>query len=183
MAVTVDLNEISLNESVEYSEEIIREKLLKHLLGLIDYWLTTDVTGPEFQDSIKNEGGEQRYRMFGLLHSILTTLDGGSMAVPGFIVAPMPAPEDKQYHKDRCEDYYPDNNEAAEQIKGDVGGSLHELMHKVARKYNFIERESFINETKDQSTEREVIIIQPGKNYKLMVIQQETIAENTENNN
>ena len=131
----IDPREISLNESVEYSGEVVREKLLKHFWGTIDYWLNADITGEEFKRSIENQGGDQRYRMIGMLFTILSTLDGcGNL--PLFIIAPNPHPEDKEYHKERCEDYYPENHES--NVKCDVGGSLHELFYEVGKKYNFI---------------------------------------------
>jgi hypothetical protein len=56
----------------------------------------------------------------------MVALDGGAMALPGFIVAPNPHPSDKEYHISEGSDYYPENHEL--DIKGDIAGGLHELL-------------------------------------------------------
>jgi hypothetical protein len=66
--------------------------------------------------------------MEGLAFSILVMLDGGSAMLPGFVVAPLPDPSDKDYHIMKGENYFPENHDAAEKIKGDIAGALHERM-------------------------------------------------------
>jgi hypothetical protein len=104
-------------ESREKTTEEIREEFLKHVRSLINYWDKV-----EGKDSPKT----QKDRLDGLAFSIMVALDGGAMALPGFIVAPCPHPSDKEYHISEGSDYYPENHEL--DIKGDIAGSLHELL-------------------------------------------------------
>jgi hypothetical protein len=46
------------------------------------------------------------------------------MSLPAFILAPLPGKEDKQYHIDNEENYYPENHNA--NIKCDIAGGLHD---------------------------------------------------------
>jgi hypothetical protein len=103
--------------SKEYTTEEVRQKVIEHVFHMVEYW-----------DKVKGEY-DQRYRMEGLVHSIFVMLDGGSATLPGFVVAPVPHPTDKDYHIEQDEDYFPENHEAVENIKADIGGSLHELMN------------------------------------------------------
>lgn len=97
----------------EYTPEEVMEKVLTQIWNTIEYW-------------DKLEGKSQRERMEGLAFSMLVILDGGCAVLPGFIVAPLPHPTDKDYHIDNGEDYFPENHEAAENIKADIAGALHE---------------------------------------------------------
>lgn len=81
---------------------------------LIPYW-----------DSVENKTPVEK--MEGLAFSILAAIDGCSMDLPGFILAPYPAKEDKAYHKKNGENYFPYNNR--NKIKCDIAGSLHENFH------------------------------------------------------
>lgn len=106
----------------EYTEEEVRELLLGHISNLVDYWLN---------DS-RAESTEAK--MEGLAFSILSALDGSSMALPGFLVAPLPCEEDKEFHREQGENWFPENHEVADQVKADLGGSLHEFWHKAREK-------------------------------------------------
>lgn len=57
------------------------------------------------------------------------------MALPGFIVAPFPHEEDKDYMISQGEDYFPSND--AEKINGDIAGGLHELFYSVGKKHGY----------------------------------------------
>jgi len=102
--------------SREKTTNEIREEFLSHIRHLIGYWSKIP------QDNVKE-------RLEGLAFSILVALDGGS-SLPRFIVAPIQYEEDKEYHIENGEDYYPENHEIEEQIKGDISGCLHELLRK-----------------------------------------------------
>lgn len=93
----------------ELTEEEVREKFLRHVWGLVEYWG-------------KVEGADNRLE--GLAFSILTALDGAALSLPAFIVAPYPHPEDKAYHQGEGEDWYPENDSA--KVNGNISGSLHE---------------------------------------------------------
>ena len=94
----------------EYTDEEVREKLIKHLWSVLDYWLYETRT-PDL-----------RGKMEGLMFTILSTLDGSSMAVPGFSIIPSVHEDDKEHHKKFGENWYNDER--------DIGGYLHELLNK-----------------------------------------------------
>jgi len=103
--------------SKEYTKEEVREQFLDHIRMMVDYW-----------DSIPKETTKEK--LSGLAFSILTALDGCSADLPSFIVAPLSSPEDKQYHIDEDENYYPENHEIEGKIKCDIAGGLHEFFYK-----------------------------------------------------
>ena len=94
----------------EYTTEEIREKFMNHIRGLIDYW-----------DGVEKETTKEKIE--GFAFSLLATLDGSSMDLPGFVLAPAPHEDDKQYHIDNNENYYPENVSDS-----DIAGYLHELI-------------------------------------------------------
>lgn len=106
-----------MSESKEKTTEEIREEFLKHVRSCINYWDTVDG---------KDAPKTQKDRLEGLAFSMLVALDGGAMALPGFIVAPCPHESDKEYHLSEGSDYYPENHEL--DVKGDIAGCLHELL-------------------------------------------------------
>ncbi len=61
-------------------------------------------------------------KLDGLAFSILVLLDGGRIDIPGMTLIPGPHPEDKEYHKEQCQNWWPDDE--------DIGGALHEEWHK-----------------------------------------------------
>lgn len=101
--------------SREKTTEEVREEFLDHVRYLVSYW-----------DRIEKETTKEK--LSGLAFSILSALDGCSAGLPSFIVAPCPHPEDKQYHIDNDEDYYPENHDV--DVKCDIAGCLHELFYK-----------------------------------------------------
>lgn len=98
------------------TDEIAAE-FIEHVRELISIWESTDKSSLE--------------KLNGLAFSILVALDGGADNVSGFIVAPLPHPEDKQFHIDEGTNYYPENHEIEEYIKGDIAGTLHEMFPRV----------------------------------------------------
>ena len=103
--------------SREYTTEEIREQFLDNVRMLVNYW---DRTPKE----------TTKEKLEGLAFSILTILDGCAGDLPGFIVAPSSHPDDKQYHIDNEENYYPENHEIEDKIKGDIAGGLHESFYR-----------------------------------------------------
>lgn len=100
----------------EYTAEEVRAKLLRHVWALIDYW---------------DEGKpNKRAAMEGLAFSILSTLDGSAMDLPGFAVIPAPHPEDKEYRLEQGENYYRDFDPEGH---CDIAGGLHEHFHQARR--------------------------------------------------
>lgn len=108
----------------ELTENEVRSKVLSHVWGMIKYW-----------DEVPN-GNNQRGRLEGLAFSILSMLDGSSMSVPKMVVAPDPHPEDRAYHEENGEDWFPENHDVP--VKCDLGGSLHELFHKHGREHGYL---------------------------------------------
>lgn len=99
----------------EWTEDEIRERLLRHVWDMVEYW--ADRPGKPIEE-----------RLSGLAFSILAALDGCAMAIPAFIVAPCPHESDKDFNRSNGDNWYPENHKA--KVKADIGGSLHELFHK-----------------------------------------------------
>lgn len=100
--------------SKEYTEEEVLEEVRAHIRTMINYWATVQLDRPS-KDTLE-------YRLEGLSHSLMSMFDGCAADLPGFIVAPRPHEDDKQYHIDNNENYYPENHES--NINCDIGGSL-----------------------------------------------------------
>lgn len=106
-----------MNKSREKTENEIREEFIVSVKGLTSYW-----------NKIQTKTTEEKLE--GLAFSILSMLDGCSAGSPKFIVAPDPHPDDKEYHIDNEEDYYPENYNS--DVKCDISGCLHELFCKLS---------------------------------------------------
>lgn len=104
--------------SREKTVDEVRKEFISHVAAMIRYW-DTQVTG------------DTRCKLEGLAHSILAALDGCAGGLPGFIVAPCPHPDDKQYYIDEGENYYREIND--DDIC-DIAGSLHEEIVKYYQK-------------------------------------------------
>lgn len=105
-----------MEESRQMTNEEVREAFLDQVRMMIGYW--------EHEDRVPSVHD----KLWGLAHSILVILDGGSGNLPGFIVAPNPHPSDRPFNESKGENWWPENHE--EDIQCDIGGSLHELLHK-----------------------------------------------------
>lgn len=92
-----------------YTEDEIRRQFLDHVWVTALYW------------SRANGGGDALDRITGFAHSMLAAIDGAAASLPAFKLVPDPHPDDKQFHIDEGENYYPDDV--------DIAGSLHELMY------------------------------------------------------
>jgi len=97
----------------EYTEDEVRDAFLAHVRDSIEYW-------HDLPDQTCRE------RMRGLAFSILSTLDGSAMDLPAFIVAPSPHPDDKAFHQEIGENWWPENHNAG--VKASISGGLHELL-------------------------------------------------------
>lgn len=102
------------NKPREKTEDEVRQEFLEAIWSRINYW--------------KNSDTYEVDKYEGLAFSILSLLDGESCDLPGFIVAPLPSSEDKEYYIDNGENYYPENHNS--NVKCDIAGGLHELFDK-----------------------------------------------------
>lgn len=93
-----------------YTEAECRSMLLDHVRTLVLYW-SGEIGNVPHEKSVKD-------RLDGLAFSLLVMLDGGT-ELPGFKVIPDPHPDDRQYHIDEGENWWPDDV--------DLAGGLHEV--------------------------------------------------------
>lgn len=101
--------------SREYSTDEVREQFLRKVNGIVKFW-------HELEDSTELE------KLSGVAFSIMSTLDGCAIDLPGFIVAPTPDGNDKEFHQEEGSDWYPENHEVEDKISCDISGCLHELL-------------------------------------------------------
>lgn len=94
-----------MTEPRAYTKKEMRAMFIAHLTHTAKYWATVDLSRPEFQKGIQ-EQGEALYRLEGFLFSVLVALDGGA-GLPGFDLIPSPHPTDEQYHKDNGQNWWP----------------------------------------------------------------------------
>ncbi len=107
------------DEPRQFTVEEIREQFLHNCWSAIDYWagLHGSNVPPE---------RPCRERISGAVFSILAALDGCSLEIPGFVVAPSPHPDDEEYCKAEGENWYP-----RVESEFDIGGGLHERFHSL----------------------------------------------------
>lgn len=96
--------------SRKYTEEEIREIFIKQVWSNIQYW-KNEKRAPTLDEKLE-----------GLAFSMLVMLDGGNASMPKFVVAPNPHPDDKDYHIENGENYFPEDC--------DISGGLHDLFQK-----------------------------------------------------
>jgi hypothetical protein len=84
----------------------MREKFLDQIRANLEYWLATDLSRPEFKAEIAKVG-EARYRMDGLVFSILVLIDGGTGAMPPMDLIPTPHPDDEEFNRNRGANWWP----------------------------------------------------------------------------
>ena len=94
--------------SREYTKQECIDMLMEHFVGLVSYW-----------DGVE---GSSKYKLNGLLHSILCTFDGVSGFMPAFDIVPCPHPDDKADNIEQDSNYWPDNLHINESTY------LHEIM-------------------------------------------------------
>lgn len=98
------------------TEKQVRQEFLDHVRMLVNYW------------DKETSKTDSREKLEGLAFSILVAIDGEAVALPSFILAPCPNEDDKQYHIDNGEDYYPENHDS--DVKCDIAGNLHNEFYK-----------------------------------------------------
>ena len=96
-----------------YTEDEVRDKFLLYIHQLISYWDTVDE-----RDCFE--------KLEGLAFSILSTLDGESVELPGFKVISNPHPDDEGFLKLEGKNWFPDDV--------NIAGCLHERWHSLVRK-------------------------------------------------
>jgi hypothetical protein len=100
-----------MEEPREWTAEEIREQFLQQCWIIIGEWL-------KYPDKTPVE------RLEGTVFTLLAVLDGCAGSLPGFLVAPYPAPEDREFHQREGTNWYPENFEG--EVRGDIAGSLHD---------------------------------------------------------
>jgi hypothetical protein len=106
------------DEPREYTRDEIRARFLEHCRSVAKYWASPNLhSNPTIQD-----------RTEGAIFSLLATLDGSTLALPGFMLVPCPHPEDKAYHQKEGENWFPEPPADVELV--DIGGALHEHFFK-----------------------------------------------------
>ena len=113
-------SKLKFNKNMEYSPEVYTEEevtkmFINKVHSIINYWHRDDRT-PDVKEKLE-----------GVAHSILCVIDGNT-DLPGFILAPNPHSDDKQYYIEKGESFFPENHES--KINCDISGCLHELLFK-----------------------------------------------------
>ena len=96
--------------SREYTLEEMQEQFIGHIHALIDYWEN------------ESRASTTKEKLEGLAFSILTAIDGESLAVPGYQLIPVTSEENKEYYISQGENYYPEDT--------DIAGYLHEKFYQ-----------------------------------------------------
>ena len=104
------------------SADEVREQFLDHARAMVRYWAN------EKLGHVPGSSEDILAHLNGVTFSLLAALDGCSVGLPSFIVAPEPHPDDRQYHIDNGENWYQENHEA--NIKCDISGVLHEHFYQ-----------------------------------------------------
>jgi len=104
----------------EKTVEEIRDEFVDHVGHLVDYW-----------DTLPDKSC--REKLEGLAHSILTTIDGESVALPGYIMIPNSCLQDRDFHIEENENYYPVIDEKSPVRHFDIAGCLHEVWSRHPR--------------------------------------------------
>ena len=105
-------------KSREITYEEIENEFVDRVWNLVDYWK-------------KVEGRTEEEKIEGVVFSILTMLDGCSGGV-GYVVAPLPHKDDKEFHIETGENYYPENHNS--NVKCNISGCLHEIFSDKGRR-------------------------------------------------
>lgn len=95
-----------------YTAEEVRAQILTHIAAMSKYW--AEVPGQSIQD-----------RCDGVAFSILTMMDGCTMALPQMDLKLNPHPEDQEFCKSKGENWFEPGME--------VGGALHEEISRYVK--------------------------------------------------
>ncbi len=110
-AYTKNMLKKDIEQKLEYSKKDVSEKFLMSIRNLVVFWDRTT------KKSTKE-------KLDGLACCILAVLDGCSVDLPGFIVAPDPHESDKVDSLTNNTKYYPENYDIT--VNCDIAGTLHE---------------------------------------------------------
>lgn len=108
-------------QSKKITREEARHLFLKYVTSLVDYW------------DKESRAEDSRSKLEGFLHSLLVTLDGGALALPGYLLVPSTAEGDKDFAEEQGFDYHPHFDEDDLGESYDIGGGLHEEMYAYLR--------------------------------------------------
>lgn len=97
----------------QMTDDEVRAAFLRHVWTMIDYW-AADRRTPDTRD-----------KLAGLAFSILTAIDGFSMALPAFTLAPDPHPDDAAFHAANGVDWYPPGPD----VEHNIAGGLHDAFY------------------------------------------------------
>ncbi len=104
-----------MSKSREKTAEEIKAEFLNHIRYLVKYW--NDAPDRDCEGKLN-----------GLAFSILGAIDGVTVGLPGFILAPLVHEDDKEYDIERGNDYYPENHDS--DVKCDISGDLHDSFYE-----------------------------------------------------
>ena len=93
------------------TKEEVTTAFLRAVRGCITYWLK-EAREPSTKGKLE-----------GLAHSMLVIIDGGHGEMPAFVLAPLPAKEDKEFCRSEGRNWYPQNHDS--NVKCDIAGELH----------------------------------------------------------
>ncbi len=108
--------------SKEYTQEEITDRFMKQVTGIARYW--GDI------------GSDPKKAAEGAIFSMLVLLDGESAGHPGCALFVNPHPDDKEYHIDNGEDYYPgfEDPDGSVRVKGRA--LFHDMLYGYLGKSN-----------------------------------------------
>jgi hypothetical protein len=101
----------------QYTAAEVRTQFLDHLALITGHWLE-DEQAPTVEE-----------KMTGLVFSILAVIDGSSLELPAFVLAPLPHPDDEKLNRMEGENWYPSGVPLH-----DIAGSLHDHWPTVCRR-------------------------------------------------
>jgi len=105
---------VKRNKSREYTQKEVEEQFTTYITSCIHYW-ENEKRVPDIRGKLK-----------GLAHSILVGIDGESLNLPKFILAPDPHPDDKPDNTRQGRNYFPENHKS--KVKCNISGELHESL-------------------------------------------------------
>ncbi|RJQ27093.1 hypothetical protein C4577_02105 [Candidatus Parcubacteria bacterium] len=91
----------------ELTEQECRDLFLEKVRSYVEYWENESRT-PDLRGKLE-----------GLAFSMMAIIDGCADGLPGFSLTPCPHPQDKEFHQEHNENWWPESD-------CDIGGTLHE---------------------------------------------------------
>ena len=84
-----------MNNPRAYTQEEIEDKIYAHLEALASYWARESRVVDPYE------------KCMGMAHSMLSVLGGSTLNLPAFDLIPCPHPDDKCFHKENGENWFP----------------------------------------------------------------------------